>query len=404
MSNLRVLHYTTWREPCGIAGYAESLVNALTALGVQNTVHGITRKGMRAAAPAEFARELATFCEQACGHDVAHLQHEFAFFTTTGDLVESNRNFGSVLAHLIKSGTPTVVTCHTEPTFLTTPMRRRERLRWLLRRGGVRRGWELEKQMQARPGLVKLIVHARKTRAAFVNTGVPAEHVEVLPIGFDERAPHVGTADAARAKQELGLPPDCVLLSLFGFVAQYKGHEVAVRALKALPEQYYLAVVGGPHPEGDGWTVDRILRAWGRRDPRRLIITGFVEQAQLDLYHAATDICLAPYLDDTQSSSAAITWALTSGKPVIASNIRAFRELYETVPCMALVTPGAAHELAWQVQRVAGSSRLRQELAANALRLARQYSWEQIARRTVGVYEAARSAACAVRRSTPAAA
>jgi glycosyltransferase involved in cell wall biosynthesis len=381
---------------------------------VENTVNGISPKALRALAPAELQAALAAFCVQAREHDVVHIQHEFSFFSTTSNLLDSNRNFHKLLERLAGGGTRTVITLHTEPTFLAepgVPQGHLARLRRKITPSGRRQarlertqGWRLHEVLRAWPGLFKLIVHTHKTRKVFVNTGVPAEYLEVLPIGFDERAPLVHTLDKAQAKQAVGLPPDCVLLSLFGFVAKYKGHEVAVKALKALPENYILAVVGGPHPEGSFRTLDRILRAWRHRDPRRLIVTGFVGREQLDLYHAATDICLAPYLDDTQSSSAAITWGLTSGKPVIASKITAFRELYETLPCLALVTPGAPYELAWQVQRLAASPQLQQELATNGLKLARQCSWDQIARRTVGVYEATRSAAGAQRLKSLAAA
>jgi glycosyltransferase involved in cell wall biosynthesis len=265
MANLRVLHYTTWQTPCGIAGYAESLVNALGAQGVRNTVHGICPKQIRAMASSELLESLAAFSKQAREHDVVHIQHDFAFFTAAADLIDSNQNFHLLLERLAESRTPTVITIHTEPPFLSqpaaspAPLGRRARLRRMLTPGARRRmqlektqGWRLHEVMRVRPHLLKLIVHAQKTRAALAKSGVPAGQIEVVPIGFDMPAPQVQTLDRAQAKQALGLPPDCVLLSLFGFVAKYKGHEVAVKALKTLPEKYVLAVVGGPHPEGDG--------------------------------------------------------------------------------------------------------------------------------------------------------
>ena len=104
------------------------------------------------------------------------------------------------------------------------------------------------------------------------------------------------------------------------------------------------------------------------------------------MYHAATDICLAPYIDDKLSSSAAITWALTSGKPVIASTIRAFREINETIPCMLPVTPKCEMELAWQIQRLAADPEQQRQLVENARRYAREHSWDEIAKRVVRIY------------------
>jgi glycosyltransferase involved in cell wall biosynthesis len=122
-------------------------------------------------------------------------------------------------------------------------------------------------------------------------------------------------------------------------------------------------------------------------EPKRLVVTGYVTQDELDLYHAATDICLAPYIDDSLSGSAAITWAMTSGKPVIASNIRAFREINSFADCLLMVTPNAEMELAWQIERLAASPSLQSRLVENARRYAREYSWPKTAQQTADLYK-----------------
>jgi glycosyltransferase involved in cell wall biosynthesis len=383
---LRALHFTTWKTACGIAGYAESLITALSGQGVINEVRPIDRVGMRNMACSEWRRDLAALCEQARQHDVVHLQHEYSFFTTLSSLRDSNVNFLTTLERLGRQGTPTVMTMHTEPSFLKMPVPVRQRVKLLLRGRRTWHGWEVGRMMRARPDLYRVIVHTRRSRAVFIDSGVPAEIIHVAPIGFDPSRVSQCQLAPAEAKRQLGLPADCVLLSLFGFVGRYKGHEVAVRALKELPANYYLAVVGGPHPEGNERTVNKILRLWRNQDPNRLRITGYVPQDQLDLYHAATDMCLAPYIDNKLSSSAAITWALTSGKPVVASSINAFREINETIPCMWMVTPKCEMELAWQIQRLAADPQQQKQLVENALRYAREHSWTEIAKRVVGIY------------------
>jgi glycosyltransferase involved in cell wall biosynthesis len=383
---LRVLHFTTWKAACGIAGYANSLVTGLTGQGIRNDVRPIDRTAMHNMATIEWRRELAALCQQARQYDMVHVQHEFSFFTTCHSLRDSNLNFQGVIERMGKQGTPTVMTLHTEPSFLKQHVGVKQRIKLFLRGRRSWHGWDLGRVLRARPDMYRVIVHARKSRAMFIDTGVPPEVIHVVPIGFDSRRGGEGQLDSAEAKRRLGLPADCVLLTLFGFVGRYKGHEIAVRALKELPPKYVLAVVGGPHPEGSERTVNKILRLWKGQDPNRMRITGFVPQEQLDMYHAATDICLAPYIDDKLSSSAAITWALTSGKPVIASTIRAFREINETVPCMLPVTPKCEMELAWQIQRLAADPEQQRQLVENARRYAREHSWDEIAKRVVRIY------------------
>jgi glycosyltransferase involved in cell wall biosynthesis len=393
-AGLRVLHFTTWKTACGIAGYAGDLITGLNGQGVVNTVRPIDRVAMRTMPVVEWRHELSELCRQARRYDVVHIQHDFSFFTTVACVRDANVNFQTTLRRLARQGTATVMTLHTEPSFATLGAPLRQRLGLLLRGRRTWHGWALGRVLRAYPERFRVIVHTRRSRAVLIDTGVPAGLIHTMPIGFKPVRTSHCRLDPAEAKRRLGLPPDCVLLSLFGFVASYKGHEVAVRALKALPANYHLAIIGGPHPEGSEKTLGNVLRLWYKHDPARLRVTGFLEQADLDLYHAATDICLAPYVDNSLSSSAAITWALTSGKPVIASNINAFREINEATPCLKLVTAGCDMELAWQIQQLRADLPQQQHLVKNALCYARENSWEAIAKRVQQVYaEVSRPAA-----------
>jgi glycosyltransferase involved in cell wall biosynthesis len=118
----------------------------------------------------------------------------------------------------------------------------------------------------------------------------------------------------------------------------------------------------------------------------RVRVSGFVDAATLDLYHAATDVCLAPYHAIPISGSAALTWALSSGKPVIASRIPTFVEVAEIGQCLVLVAPGAADELAWQIGRLASDAGLRTTLVENARRFVADCSWPTVARLVTDVY------------------
>ncbi len=184
------------------------------------------------------------------------------------------------------------------------------------------------------------------------------------------------------------MPRHCTLLSQFGFIAGYKGCEWSVRALELLPENYYLAIVGGRHPDAPGeGTLNRILEMWHGRDPKRLRVTGFVSEEERDLYHAASDICLAPYVWQGLTASAAAGWAITSGKPVIASTIPAFREINDVYDCMLTVPPGMVHELVWQIGRLNASSKLQHQLTENAKRYAEDHCWDKIARQYATQFE-----------------
>ncbi len=380
----RVLHYSTWGDRCGIGNYTADMVRELDALGLANDPVPVDRTTAAYLSPTEWRAKLAAVAARAGGYDLLHLQHEFSFFGPADCVPEGNRHFFGLLAQLKRAGTPTVVTFHTMPVFLPDQPSYRQRLKALVR-GGLF-GWTPGRTLGKPRWPVRAVVHTRRSRLQLVRAGVHEDLIRVVPMGVGRRSGVLTDMPAAAAKASLGLPPGCTLLSLFGFIARYKGHLDAVAALKLLPESYVLAVVGGPHPEGQDRTLDKMLKLW-TGNPARLVVTGHVPQDTLDLYHAATDVCLAPYTDPKLASSAAITWAVSSGKPVVASTIPTFRELAGVHHCLRLCNPRAPHELAWTVRRLMADEAGRRELVANAAAYCDTASWPTAARQVARVYE-----------------
>ena len=54
--------------------------------------------------------------------------------------------------------------------------------------------------------------------------------------------------DQPKFKRSYGLPSDAVVIGIFGFVSDYKGIDVAIKAMNYLPGNYYLLIFGGQHP------------------------------------------------------------------------------------------------------------------------------------------------------------
>ena len=390
---LRILQFSTWKEPCGVAGYTEDLAGALNQFGVRVEVHPINRRAQKYLTREEILADYQEFTRRACAFDVAHVQHEFGFFGQ-GDLFKSIADFSALLRLLDRAGIPTVATFHTEPAFHTSwlPVLLAGRafpapLRWLL----LGRRWKskIGRVFGSNRKAFRAIVCSQKARLSLVKYGFDRRKIEVIPIGIYERRKRVLDDDSQSAKRRLGYPQDTVLLSTFGFVTTSKGILTAVNALRHLPRNYHLAIIGGPHPEPtDDLTLDRILQQTAR-DPRlheRIRVTGFVDSTAVDLYHAATDICLAPYTDPTQSASAGIGWAISSGKPIITSKIPAFVEINDRADCFVTFTPGAEHELAWHVERLYGDRALQDRLTRNAIRYAETWSWSAVAKAHIDLY------------------
>ncbi len=97
---------------------------------------------------------------------------------------------------------------------------------------------------------VSVIVHTRRDMRLM-------KYVFGLKNVFDHPLAFVSEEDAQRVRSSTRraqfpafsrLPPDSKAIGVFGFLGEYKGFDVAVRALHRLPENYHLFFFGGVHP------------------------------------------------------------------------------------------------------------------------------------------------------------
>src|SRR5579863_3951578 len=405
---MKVLHLSTWNERCGIGDFTHSVVEHLSAAGIDNEVFPLAVSALRYMTSGEVCEEMDRFARMAADYDLVHVQHEFSLFTGSGGVFDTLLHFCHLLEALQKTQKPVVVTFHSGAALATllpaADANRRpaesggatailgaaRRIRLRLAAHKLNKLWRtrIAPYFSGQRGNFRGVVHTERTRWEMINSGLAPECVSVVPLGCELRDRSILDEDRAAAKVKLGLFSDSILLTIFGFVAAYKGHLTAIEALKLLPPRYHLAVVGGPHPgNAHDMTLNALLAAWEGQDPKRLIVTGYVPRETIDTYFAATDICLAPFQKGNPTGSASLTWALTSGKPTIASNIAAFAEIQQAAECLQLCTPDAAHELAWHVEQLASNLPLQQKLAQNGLRFASLHSRERVIEKLIGTYQ-----------------
>lgn len=386
---MKVALVSTWQVPCGIATYTAGLMDGLESAGIacevipirRNTLNYLPFRELRIA-----FRKLAS--EVPADADVIHLQHDFGFFAGAYPTHYSSLVFNTFMQALRKHRKPIFVTLHSLPIFLRPPLAGL-RAKWHFFR--LNRNWQSNVIRHFHPKTRTFaIVHSRQTRRLYVDTGLDARATRVILHHTPAFAPNTLTREQVAARKvELGFKPDAVVLSMFGFISRYKGCEHAIDALRLLPENHMLVIVGGPHPDGRDKTMDSLIHQVIQHDLQdRVRITGFVEKSVVREYQAIADINLAPYLGDTNlSSSGALTWALASGKPTIASKIDAFRELYEISPCVLLCTPDAPAELAFQIDRLQMDTALQTALVQHAREYCAQTSREETAAQHIAAYE-----------------
>ena len=160
-----------------------------------------------------------------------------------------------------------------------------------------------------------------------------------------------------------------------------KGVDVLIYAMhrvqKRAPEAALLIVGDGPERER--------LKGLARATGISVTFAGALPDDDLVACLQAADIVCSPALGG-ESFGIVLLEAMASGKPIVASRIDGYAELIGDADCARLVPPGDDGALAAALAILVANDDLRRRLGACGVEDVRQYDWETIARRLVGIY------------------
>ena len=185
-------------------------------------------------------------------------------------------------------------------------------------------------------------------------------------------------------RRNLGLQNKVLLF--FGFIRPYKGLDCLLQAFRTIALKHSdvsLLVVGerfygkeNGRNKNDGFPND-----WPADDPVRsniVWIDRYVPNEEVGRYFAVADVLIAPYLSVTQSGPLAIAYAFD--KPVIASDLPAFRECVSDGESGYLFATGNSSDLACKIELF-----LKKPIAAEQVRHYRwQFGWERYSELLLG--------------------
>ena len=193
-----------------------------------------------------------------------------------------------------------------------------------------KRGWQLWLDRRLIPRTDQFLANSRSVAEFYESVGIPADQIEVIANAIDARDTPLATwlSDTPetvdrrkRIREELGLPPDSVLMTCVGRLATQKRVEDLVWAIELLghhsPAAHLLVVGDGPLRSD----LETFAVQTGCRD--RVRFTGHRDDVA-DIW-AASDV--AWLASDFEGQSNSLMEAMAAGLPVIASNIPANAEL-----------------------------------------------------------------------------
>jgi glycosyltransferase involved in cell wall biosynthesis len=240
-------------------------------------------------------------------------------------------------------------------------LERRERLVWARAGGYITITSALARELKGRFG--------PRARLAVVPDG--ARMPEVEDVGLRQAA---GT----------GGP----VVGYAGHLYPWKGPDVLVAAIERLPDVRAL-IVGGLAGEPD---LERIRALAGRMAPGRVTFAGQVDPPRVAGLLRQADVLVLP--NTPGRVSAAYTSPLklfeymASGRPIVASDLPALREVLRPDENAVLFEAGNAGALAAGLARVLGDAALASRLAAQAREDVREWTWDKRAARIEALLEA----------------
>ncbi|MDP3991221.1 MAG: glycosyltransferase [Candidatus Nealsonbacteria bacterium] len=212
----------------------------------------------------------------------------------------------------------------------------------------------------------------------------------VLPHGI----PQVPFDNGTKAKQKLGFGGK-IVLSTFGLLSPGKGIEYAIRALPEIVKQFsntlYL-IIGTTHPlvrkqEGERYRnfLKQEVEKLGLKNNVKFY-NKYLTLKEVVSYLKATDIYLSPALNQEQSVSGTLSYALGCGRAVV-STASSYAKNIVTPERGILVDPKDSKAITKAVLVLIKNPELRYRMARTAYTETRHMTWPNVARSHFELYQ-----------------
>jgi 1,2-diacylglycerol 3-alpha-glucosyltransferase len=231
-----------------------------------------------------------------------------------------------------------------------------------------------------------VIAPSPKIRALLRSYGVQ-KPIYVLPTGIrlqQFRRTRTCARKARALRLRLGIAPVAKVLLFVGRLGREKNIDFVIRAFAELTKmrrEVRLVLVG------DGPMRDQLKSLVTRLGLKKAtIFTGSVAHAEIASYYQAADLFVFSSLTDTQGI--VVLEAIASGLPVVALRDEAFTSMVKNGRNGLLLRPDASHALfARRVAALLENQTRWRQFSEASIRIAREFSEEEQARRLMRVYE-----------------
>jgi glycosyltransferase involved in cell wall biosynthesis len=191
----------------------------------------------------------------------------------------------------------------------------------------------------------------------------PEASVSVIPNGIDSRF-----APAAKEKRIL----------MVGRIVQSKGFQYAIEAMRDLPPQWQVDVVG------DGTYLDE-LKALAARAGLAVMFHGWLDPSDAKLRRLFETSAIFVFPSEAENFPTVLLEAMSAGAAIVTSNAGGCPEVVGDAAI--LVPPRDAGAISTSLKQLIDSPARIEQLAAAGAERAAMFAWPSIARKYVAFYE-----------------
>jgi glycosyltransferase involved in cell wall biosynthesis len=368
---MQVTMLSFWQDKCGVTEYTRSLVEGLRHFAKVRIVP----------TDAELDQVIARrTAEEMNEGDIAHIQHNTDYF---GGWRNPLKNY-YLLALIKHVKVPLIISVHDLPSRL--PFQKRGTLFKTLAYNGLIAplvNWSSYGEFIT-GGFLKaadhIIVHSSNNKHILLSKKITDEKITVLYPGVPDLA-----AANVSVREIYGLA-DYQIITMFGFIAPYKGYETALQALKLLPKDVALLIAGGirgeyfkPYLE----ELNRSIEALGLGD--RVVVTGYLDEGMAGAALMASDIILLTHRPSsiTGGTSYGLSYGLAAKRPVITSDLPFFCEIEQKYSAVKTFKEGNCQALADAIVEVLNRNG---KEGIGVEEYCETWSWGNVAERTYQIY------------------
>jgi len=187
--------------------------------------------------------------------------------------------------------------------------------------------------------------------------------------------------NASEAKSRLGLASDKKTLLFFGFIREYKGLDVLIKAFDRLDDSYQLLIAGETY--GSFEKYQTLINSIGKRN-QVFIFNDYIADNLVPLFFSAADVCVLPYRSATQSGITSIAYHFDV--PVIATDVGGLKESIKHMQTGLIVNECEPDTVAYSIQEFF-NKKLSEKFIAGIQSVKETLSWKSFAKDIIDFVE-----------------